>query len=137
MVGNDVNVDIINSDQEPGSDDESSIAVEPSIQAHQNDARQSTFMCSRNPEAEIVENPHRDKIITKKSHKLGTASFSIAPGEGKIPTNLMRDESWDINAFPSLFPSGRYGLNYERAKKLSPQQKQSFLPFVLDTNSTH
>ena len=28
-----------------------------------------------------------------------TNSYSIAPGEGKIPSNMMRDNDWDINAF--------------------------------------
>jgi hypothetical protein len=38
----------------------------------------------------------------------------IAPGEGKIPANLMRDDSWDVNAFPLLFPSGKFGMNFKQ-----------------------
>ena len=33
----------------------------------------------------------------------------------------MRDDDWDINAFPSLFPTGKYGLKYDREKPLTPQ----------------
>ena len=38
-----------------------------------------------------------------------TNSYSIATGEGKIPSNMMRDNDWDINAFPHLHPTGRFG----------------------------
>ena len=30
-----------------------------------------------------------------------TSSYSVAPGEGKMPSNLIRDNDWDINAFTS------------------------------------
>ena len=48
--------------------------------------------------------------------------ISLAPGEGKIPCNLMRDENWDINAFPLLFPTGKFGLHYKRKFKISAQK---------------
>jgi hypothetical protein len=49
-------------------------------------------------------------------------ALNIAPGEGKIPSNLMREDCWDVNAFPLLFPSGRFGINFERESKLSAQK---------------
>ena len=38
-----------------------------------------------------------------------------------MPSNFMRDPHFDIEAFPHLLPSGRFGLNYERERKLTPQ----------------
>ena len=49
-------------------------------------------------------------------------SVILAPGEGKIPQNLLYDDDWDIKAFPHLnSPDGKYGLHYSRAVKLSDQ----------------
>ena len=33
---------------------------------------------------------------------------------GKIPTNFMRSENFDMKAFPRHHPTGRYGLHSER-----------------------
>ena len=46
----------------------------------------------------------------------------LAPGEGKIPSSLMRDDSWDIGGFPNLHPSGKFGLHHERDVKISHQK---------------
>ena len=43
----------------------------------------------------------------------------IAPGEGKIPTNLLMDDDWDMKAHPCLDPSGQNNLNKEREVKQS------------------
>ena len=49
-------------------------------------------------------------------------SVILAPGEGKIPQNLLYDHDWDIKAFPHLnSPDGKYGLHYGRAVKLTDQ----------------
>ena len=48
--------------------------------------------------------------------------IKIAPGEGKIPTNIMREENVDVKAFPRHHPSGQYGLDHKREFKLSPSQ---------------
>ena len=45
-----------------------------------------------------------------------------APGESKIPTNLLRERNWGINAFPNLYPTGRYGTDYNRPIKITMQQ---------------
>ena len=57
----------------------------------------------------------------------------IAPGEGKVPSNLMRDTDWDINAFPTLFPNGKFGLNFKRKVKLTPQKY--FVQRMLNSNN--
>ena len=52
--------------------------------------------------------------------RLGRKIYNIGPGEGKIPTNWIREKDFDINAFPEKFSKGRFGLNWPRKKKLSP-----------------
>ena len=74
-----------------------------------------------NPEVRLIQN--RDKNSTL--HKVNTESkvgVIIAPGEDKIPVNIMRNNDWDINAFPHLFPSGRFGMHYPRDQKLTIMQ---------------
>ena len=48
--------------------------------------------------------------------------LSIAPGEGKIPTNLLMDDDWDMKAHPCLDPTGENNLNKEREVRLSALQ---------------
>lgn len=40
--------------------------------------------------------------------------LSMAPGEGKIPINILTDEKFEELAFPTLFSSGKFGLTYPR-----------------------
>ena len=35
------------------------------------------------------------------------ASLNFSPAKGKIPSNILKDENWDINSFPNLHPTGR------------------------------
>ena len=49
-------------------------------------------------------------------------SVKIAPGEGKISTNMIREDHMDVKAFPRHHPTGKFGLNHEREVKLSPSQ---------------
>ena len=49
--------------------------------------------------------------------------LKFAPGEGKIPTNILSEEDWDINSFPNLHPTGTNGLHQNRKiEGLSDQQ---------------
>ena len=50
-----------------------------------------------------------------------TSNLSIAPGEGKLPTNLLEEKDWDLKTFPGLHPDGENSLNSNRDKKLSEQ----------------
>ena len=50
------------------------------------------------------------------------SALSFAPGEGKIPTSILRDENWDINSFPNLHPSGKNKMFQERDVRLNPQE---------------
>ena len=46
---------------------------------------------------------------------------TIAPGEGKYPTNILKEKDWDLKAFPALLPDGKNSLHAERKVKLSEQ----------------
>jgi hypothetical protein len=77
------------------------------------DVNQPTMFYENNPEIRV-----RTHLNNDDNHN----ELCVAPGEGKVPTNLMCDPHWDVNAFPLLFPSGKFRLNHERAIKLSPQK---------------
>ena len=49
--------------------------------------------------------------------------INIAPGEGQRPQDILKDQDWDIQAFPHLHnPDGSNGMNQKRQVKLSNQQ---------------
>ena len=50
------------------------------------------------------------------------SSLSFAPAEGKVPTNILKDDDWDINSFPNLHPTGKNKMFQNRECKLTPQQ---------------
>jgi hypothetical protein len=56
-------------------------------------------------------------------------SVIVAPGEGKVPKNILYDDDWDIKAFPHLnSPNGKYGLHHDREIKLNPQNYYRVIP---------
>ena len=63
----------------------------------------------------------KNKQILHKTVGKGEKCITIAPGEGKVPSNIMRQEHFDIEAFPKHHPSGKYGLNYKRDHRLTKQ----------------
>ncbi len=81
----------------------------------------ATMMIDDHPDMRLITNT-TSNIIQQKQRRTSSSLCPIAPGEGKIPTNLLRDENWDVNAFPNLHPSGKYGLDFQRKLKLTPQQ---------------
>jgi len=54
-------------------------------------------------------------LIPKKSPE----HISIAPGENKIPSSVLTDDSCEELAFPYLFPTGKFGFKVERNVHLS------------------
>ena len=74
------------------------------IKKNQFDYDQNTCMASKFPEAGLQR------------------EISVAPGEGQIPTSILRDKQWDINSFPQLFPSGNNGMFQDRKITITPQE---------------
>ena len=93
----------------------------------QEDENEDSVFCSvtclvpENPTAQVLVND-TDETIKKKTRIASNITTNIAPGEGKTPTNYMREENFLETAFPRHYPNGKYGLFHDRPKKLSPQQ---------------
>lgn len=71
-------------------------------------------------EAEVLVN--NKSVPITASGDGSNAPILIAPGEGKIPCNIMREKHVDVKACPRHHPTGNYGLNHPREYKLSPSQ---------------
>ena len=97
-------------DNEPSSDEgEDSL---DSVRRNQLDTGGATTLTNTDPTANVLTNlPQRD---SDKIGDNGQPRLAVAPGEGKRPTNLMRDEFWDAKAFPTLYPTGKFGLHHPR-----------------------
>ena len=90
--------------EDQDSIDEEEFQLNDTIKKYQFDYDQSTCMAQKFPEAGLQR------------------QFSIAPGEGQVPTSILKDKQWDINSFPQLFPSGKNGMFHNRKIPLTPQE---------------
>ena len=100
-----------------GINDESDTGLE-AVQKYQSNQDSTTCLFPREMAQKMVVNNGR-KIIEKQK-KEGMDSIKIAPGEGKMATNFMREEHIDVKAFPIHHPNGEFGLHHKRKFKLSP-----------------
>ena len=92
-----------------------------SVKMFQSEQSENTCLMLENPEENVVENFTSDVLSKKKSVK-SSKSFAIAPGEGKVPTNWLREENFDAKGFPTLYPTGKFALHHPREPKLPAQQ---------------
>ena len=79
----------------------------------------------------VMANDHPESLCVTSS-SVRAKELCVAPGEGKIPINTMRDENWDVGGFPDLHPSGKFGLHHEREKKITA--KNYFLQRLQNEN---
>ena len=86
---------------------------------------QTTMLTPQDPAATVILNETNKTQKKKLKRDKNAPVYVIAPGEGKIPEDWLREKSFDIEAFPHLFSDGKYGMHYERPKKLTPSK---FLP---------
>ena len=96
----------VESENEVADQDEEYRTMDP-VRKQQFDYDKSSSMVPKFPEAGF----NKDKKET----------ISFAPGEGKIPTNILKEKDWDINSFPQLFHSGKNKMNQDRKVELTPQ----------------
>ena len=97
------------------SDDEDDDQILQAVKQNQYRQDNNTFVIPDDTAPKIfVKTTSSEK--TKETEK---NSIQIAPGEGKIPTNLMREEHFDVKAFPKHHPSGKFGLHHMRKYMLS------------------
>ena len=116
-------------DNEPNSssdneDDEHNSSSDSEEQEPESIYNDVTCIVRDEPATELYVNT-TNKIVSKKPKLKSSVTHQIAPGEGKICTNWMRDENFDIEAFPIHHSDGKYGLNYPREVKLHPHQYYS------------
>ena len=102
-------------DKKEEDEDDIQCDLDP-IYQKQSNIQSATVMSNSFPEVSIIEPANTQHDIDS------TESHAIAPGEGKIPSNLMRDKLWDVNAFPSFHPTGKFGIHHQSDIKLEPQQ---------------
>ena len=93
----------------------------PQIATKGNAFNKITMLTPQDPAATVILN-ETDKPQKKKLKRDKNAPvYNIAPGEGKIPVEWLREPSFDIEAFPHLFPDGKYGLHFDkRPTKITP-----------------
>ena len=83
---------------------------EDPVQKYKFDFNGHTALLDQHPELDVKD-------------LIGNSNTAVAPGEGKIPTNVMSDPDWDIKTFPCLYPDGKGGMNDpDRKVKLTSQQ---------------
>ena len=70
----------------------------------------STCFSNDFPELDVHDNTKDEKEV-----------LSVAPGEGKKPTNILNEEDWDVKSFPGLHPDATMGLSENRDIKVTDQ----------------
>ncbi len=107
------------------SDDENEDQDEQGTDAvtrNQVQIREHTGLVPDDPSSLIVMNQSNKTIQKTTNTSSSIEKYEIAPGEGKIPTNWLKDVDFEVMAFPTLFPTGSFGLFHARDVKLSCHQ---------------
>ena len=95
-------------DEENGEDlEEQEYKTKDCVKKWQFDYNRSTCFSDNYPEIHYKEDTSEE--------------VSVAPGEGKIPSNILDEKDWDLKSFPCLHPDGKSSLHSERQVKLNDQ----------------
>ena len=100
-------------DDEDDEDDEDDAM--DSVMRNQFSQGGSTMMVKANLQKDVITNLPKGYVDPKEQR------VTVAPGEGKVPTNLTRDKNWDIDSLPKLHPRGRFGIHHPR----NPSQRKN------------
>ena len=95
------------SDNDENDEEEHEYLTKDAVRKFQFDYNKSTCFSNNYPE------------ISYKDER--NDAHNVAPGEGKVPTNVLQESDWDIKTFPCLYPDGKNGLHTERDVKLTEQ----------------
>ena len=104
-------------DKEESDSEDDSDTVLKSVKNQQSKQNKQTFLMPEDLANEIQMNNGK----TSKKFGVGKNSIKIAPGEGKVPNPFMRDNDFDVKAFPKHHPNGQFGLHHKRDHKLTAQ----------------
>ena len=99
------------SDSDFAQNDEDEYVKKDPVRKYQFDHNISTCLTNKFPE-----------LLANDDGEEDPNDFSFAPGEGKTPKNIFMDVDWDIKAWPSLHPDGKYGLHHNRKVNLTEQK---------------
>ena len=75
----------------------------------------------------MPEDMANEVVVNKDSSNMtlplreSNRSLIVAPGEGKLPNSLLREDDFDVKAFPKHHPNGQFGIHHVRQQKLTNQ----------------
>ena len=108
METDEINEDAHDQDLEEENDQEGfCISAEPLKNS-------ATCLAPIEAESKIIINNTKKTIIPEDC-----PTMKIAPGEGKVPVNFLRDKHFEGKAYPRHFPTGQYDIHHERDIKLN------------------
>ena len=115
------NIDQVDSDEEETEDLQNMFRTNTNENCLQPWLPDYLLDIDRATESSCTENAVTD-LDGPQSSSAGNEIFSIAPGEGKHPVHFMTDKLCEEMAFPTLFPTGKFGFQVERDVRLSPEK---------------
>lgn len=109
----------VNEINDADSDDENDSKILPNVKAFQSSQDDITCLMPGEISHKVVVNSGKSDIIKERGE--GKDSIKVAPGEGIVPSNIMIQLYFDVQAFPMYYPTGRFGIHFDRKILLSPQ----------------
>ena len=88
------------------------------IKSYQFDYDERVALVREDPTAMFDGNRYTKKNYFEDKNKF----INVAPGEGQVPTSILKERHWDVKTYPHLYPDGRNGMNANREVKLTNQQ---------------
>ena len=98
-------------------EDENDENILPNIKEYQSKQDDYTCLMPRDLSSKVVTNSGKSYIEKETSD--GKTNISIAPGEGRVPSNILKELFFDVKAWPKHHPSGKFGIHHERKKKVT------------------
>ena len=97
--------------------DEDDENILPNVRAFQSKQDDYTCLMPRDLSSKVITNPGKSYI--EKETGDGKTNIAIAPGEGRVPTNILKELYFDVKAWPKHHPTGNFGLHHERKLKVT------------------
>ena len=110
-------------------DDERELKTNDSVRKFQIEYNNDVLMVPEYPEGMMTEGvclPKKTQSQTSACNDAAISNYNqiheVAPGEGKVPIDLVYCKDWDAKAFPMLFPdSNNHLFDKRRERKLRDQ----------------
>ena len=95
--------------QDEEEDLEEEYQTKDQVQKHKIDFNRFSVFLDQHAELDVKDGPINEPT-------------AVAPGEGKVPTNITTEHDWEVKTFPTLFPDAKNGIDEERPVRLTKQQ---------------